>query len=154
MTALVTTVLILQALSFINGGVFLAFTTMVIPALRGARDPHAAATVMRDVNVRAPRSIFMVPFLGAPVAAIVAGILLVTGGAATAAAPWVIGAIAASLLAFVVSVTVNIPWNDRLERERGQETIWTEFSRVWARANAVRCALSIAAGAAAAVSLI
>ena len=156
MTALIATVVILQAFNFINGGVFLAFTAMVTPALRDARDPRTAAAVMRDINVRAPRSIFMVSFLGAPLAAIIAGVLLATGGVTTAATPWIIGAIATSLLAFVISVTVNIPWNNRLEHEsdRMPGATWTAFSRVWARANALRCVLSIAAGAAAAVSLI
>ncbi|WP_109211645.1 MULTISPECIES: anthrone oxygenase family protein [Microbacterium] len=153
MTVLAITMLVLGVFSFVNTGVFLAFTTMVTPALAGARDPGAASDVMRDMNVRAPRSIFMVSFLGAPLAAVVAGVLLVmTGGGA--AAGWAIAAIAATLAAFIVSVAVNIPWNERLLRESGHGVTWTDFSRIWGRANTVRSALSLLAGASALVAIL
>jgi uncharacterized membrane protein len=147
MTGLTVTMVVLAALSFVNAGAFLAFTTMVTPALATTHDTRAAADVMRDMNVRAPRSIFMVSFLGAPLAAIVAGVLLVITGFA-GPAWWTIGSIAATLVAFVVSVAVNIPWNERLVRDHGDAT-WGAFSRAWAPANTARCLLSIAAGAAA-----
>ena len=147
MTGLTVTMVVLAALSFVNAGAFLAFTTMVTPALATAHDARAAADVMRDMNVRAPRSIFMVSFLGAPLAAIVAGVLLVITGFA-GPAWWMIAAVAATLVAFVVSVAVNIPWNERLVRDHGDAT-WGAFSRAWAPANTARCLFSIAAGAAA-----
>lgn len=147
MTALTVTMLVLAALSFVNAGAFLAFTTMVTPALATARDGRAAADVMRDMNVRAPRSIFMVSFLGAPLAAVVAGVLLVLTGFA-GQVWWTAGAIVTTLIAFVVSVAVNIPWNERLLREHGDAT-WSAFSRAWGPANTARCVLSLAAGAAA-----
>lgn len=146
-------VLIVLGLNFINAGTFLAFFTMVSPALRDSAHPRAAAELMRDINVRAPRSIFMVSFIGAPLAAVVAGVLLaMTGG--TAIAPWIIGAIASTLLAFVVSVAVNIPWNERLARQRDQDATWSAFSRAWSRANTLRCFLSLAGGTAALAALV
>lgn len=153
MTLLTTTMLVLGALSFANAGVFLAFTTMVTPALAGSRDPGAASDIMRDMNVRAPRSIFMVSFLGAPLLAVVGAVLLVVHGGAEDLL-WALSAIAATLAAFVVSVAVNIPWNERLLRERGPGGTWADFSRVWGRANVARAVLSLAAGAAALATLV
>ncbi|GAB2609038.1 DUF1772 domain-containing protein [Pseudactinotalea suaedae] len=146
-------VVVVLALDFVNTGAFLAFTTMVSPALRDAAEPRAAADLMRDINLRAPRSLFMVPFIGAPLAAVFAGVLLVTSGGAEAA-PWMIAAIAATLLAFVVSVAVNIPWNDRLARERDRGATWSAFTRTWSRANTLRCVLSFLGAVAATVALV
>jgi uncharacterized membrane protein len=153
MTAATIAVLVVLVLNLVNAGAFLAFTTMVSPALRHTADPRVAADLMRDINVRAPRSIFMVSFIGAPLAALVAAVLLATTGE-TASAAWIVGAVASTLLAFAVSVTVNIPWNDRLARERDRDDTWTAFSRVWPRANALRCLLSVLGGAAAVMSLV
>lgn len=152
-TTATSAMLIVLGLNFVNAGAFLAFSTMVSPALRDSAHPRAAAELMRDINVRAPRSIFMVSFIGAPLAAVVAGVLLVTTGG-TASAPWVIGAIASTLLAFVVSVTANIPWNVRLARERDQDPTWSDFSQAWSRANTLRCFLSLVGGAAALAALV
>lgn len=153
MDLLAVAVLVLLVLDLVNAGAFLAFATMVSPAFRDTRDQRAAADLMRDMNALAPRSIFMVSFVGAPLTAVVAGVLLVTGGGA-ASAPWIIGAIVPSLLAFVVSAVGNIPWNERLARARDDGTTWAEFSPAWARANTLRCALSVVAGASAGVALL
>jgi len=153
MSSVTIAVLLVLALNFVNAGAFLAFTTMVSPALRDAAESRAAADLMRDINLRAPRSLFMVPFIGAPLAAVIAGVLLATSRGAESA-PWVIAAIAATLLAFAVSVGVNIPWNDRLARERDREATWSAFTRTWPRANTVRCVLSFLGAVAATVALV
>jgi uncharacterized membrane protein len=115
------------------GGVYLAFSVAVLPALR-RRPEQEAAAVMRAVSRVIVNPVFLGLFLGTAVAAaavLVAGVL--TG------APLRIGAGIAVLAGFAVTAAVNIPLNDALER--GGE--WAAFAPRWARANHVRGALSV-----------
>lgn len=156
MTALTVVLSILALFNAVNAGVFLAFSTMVSPALRDTGPSHTSAAVMRHMTVLAPRTIFMVPFLGAPLAAFVGGVVVfITGALASPFLSWS-GVIAGILTvtAFVVSLAVNIPWNERLVRHPGDEDMWMEFSRVWPRGNTARCVLSVLAAITATFALV
>lgn len=142
----ITGLVLLALLNAVNAGVFLAFTSLVSRALRDAPGQSGVGVMLR-INERAPRSVFMVFFLGAPLAAVAVGVL---GIAAKTLNPVTGGAVAATLAAFVVSVGWNIPWNNRLDRDRGAS--WGAYSRDWPRANAVRGLLSLVAAALAQVA--
>ena len=142
--------LLVALLNAINAGVFLAFTTMVSRSLRETPG-DAGASIMRRINDLAPRSVFLLFFLGAPVVAGATLLLAITRGALSAP---IVGAVASTVAAFVVSVIWNIPWNNRLERASGNSTVWALFCRAWPRANTARALLSLlAAGLAAGAML-
>lgn len=125
--------------SGVVGGFYVAFSAVVIPALRRRPDGEAAATMVA-VNEAAVRAPFMVLFFGTAalcgltVADAVIGpdpdALLRTAGAAAYLAGW------ASTMA------VNVPLNHGLAN--GGAGRWPGYQRSWARANHARAVLSVA----------
>ncbi|KQQ19236.1 hypothetical protein ASF48_14925 [Rathayibacter sp. Leaf299] len=115
-------------------GVYTAFSTMVIPALR-RQDPRDAAAVMIGINRVAERGPFLLLFGGAAVAAAALGVsALVRSDPADGAVA------AASLASTAITVAVNVPLNRRLEREPGS---WTSYARTWTAWNSI-CAVAAA----------
>ena len=97
-------------------GVYLAFTTMVLPALdRG--DHTTASAAMLAVNEQAVRAPFMVLFFGGAAAA--AGVL--AAQVAADRSPWALVGAGLELASFVVTVTVNVPLNNALARAVGMK---------------------------------
>ncbi|WP_247826262.1 anthrone oxygenase family protein [Arthrobacter antioxidans] len=119
------------------GGVYTAFSVMVMPALR-RRDDQTATTTMIAINQAAERGPFIVIFGAAAVAAL---------GMAVSALPRGAGgdlAIAgASLASTVITLAVNVPLNRRLEREG--TTFWPTYHRRWTAANTIRAIAAITA---------
>uniref|UniRef100_UPI0028125A72 hypothetical protein n=1 Tax=Arthrobacter sp. TaxID=1667 RepID=UPI0028125A72 len=60
-----------------TGGVYVAFSTMVMPALN-TRAASEAVAVMQRINVRAVRPPFMTLFFGGALASVVAGVASLT----------------------------------------------------------------------------
>ncbi|MCM6763791.1 DUF1772 domain-containing protein [Rathayibacter sp. ZW T2_19] len=122
-------------------GVYTAFSTMVVPALR-RRDPVDAAAVMIGINRAAERGPFLLLFSGTAVAAAALGVsaLVRSDGADGAVA-------AASLASTAITVAVNVPLNRRLERDPAS---WSAYARTWTAWNSVR---ALAAAAAVVVAL-
>ncbi|MHA7191464.1 anthrone oxygenase family protein [Arthrobacter sp. MDT2-16] len=119
------------------GGVYAAFSAMVIPALRRLDDEGATAAMIQ-INRKAERGPFIVMFGVAALAA--------TGSAITAAPrgntiELVIAG--ASLASTIVTMTVNVPLNRRLERDGS--TFWNVYSHHWTTANTVRATLAATA---------
>lgn len=114
------------------GGVYLAFSTAVLPALRRRPDAEAAAT-MREVNRVILNPVFGTLFAGT---ALACGAALVTG--ALHGEPLRIAGAVAGLAGFAVTAAVNIPLNTALERGGP----WSAFDRRWTRANHLRTATS------------
>ena len=131
----------------LTSGVYLTFTTMVLPALdRG--DHTTASAAMLAVNEQAVRAPFMVLFFGGAAAA--AGVL--AAQVAADRSPWALVGAGLELASFVVTVTVNVPLNNALARAVGDGG-WPRFARRWGRANLLRAALSAAGAACLAASL-
>ena len=93
------------------GGVYAAFSTMVMPALRSG-PPAEALTVMQRINVHALQPGFMLIFW-ASAAASAAALALnwVPGGARSG---WTTAAAGLALAGFAITVVLNVPRNNAL----------------------------------------
>jgi uncharacterized membrane protein len=134
-----------------TGGVYVAFSSMVLPALNG-RAAGEAVSAMQRINVLAVRPPFMALFFGGAIASVVAG---VTAGSDEGQGVLRVAGAVLSLASFGVTVAVNVPLNNALARASGvgDSNVWRAFERPWARANTVRGALALAGAAALAGSL-
>jgi uncharacterized membrane protein len=112
------------------GGVYAAFSTMVMPALNRLGHQEATAAMVQ-INRKAERGPFIVIFASAAVAATGLAVVALPRGAGVELA--IAGA---SLASTVVTVAVNVPLNRRLERDGAR--FWPDYSRRWAAANTVR----------------
>ncbi|MDN5916117.1 MAG: DUF1772 domain-containing protein [Pseudonocardia sp.] len=122
------------------GGIYLAFSVAVMPAL--ARRPPAEATaMMQEVNRVILNPVFGTLFAGtALLCLLTAGSPLVTGGAGSG---WRIAGGLAGLAAFVPTIAVNIPLNTLLDRDG--VTAWAGFAQQWTPSNHLRAVLSVVA---------
>lgn len=112
------------------GGVYAAFSIMVIPALRRLPDAEAAAAMIA-INRAAERGPFLVLFGGTAIAAAALG--------ATAVGRPVTSDLAvagASLASTAITFAVNVPMNRRLDTDGA--TFWPTYTRRWTRCNTAR----------------
>lgn len=108
------------------GGVFVAFSVAVMPALR--RRPAAeAVAVMQEINGVIVGPVFLLLFFGTGAAAVLASVLDVRD--APAAALYVVGALG-------VTMVVNVPLNNRLDADG--EPVWPRYLARWTVWNHVR----------------
>ena len=117
-------------------GAFYIFACAVMPALARS-DDRVYVEVMRDINEVIQNPVFFLSFLGAP---------LLTAVAASQARDrahrrWVWAALAASVLAFLVTVVFNVPLNDDLARTGGPGALREEFEDPWVAWIVVRAVL-------------
>lgn len=134
-----------------SGGVYLAFSAMVLPALNSGPATEAVA-VMQRVNVAAVRPPFMTVFFGGAAASLAAA---VTAGGSEHQLMRVGGAMLA-LASVAVTVAVNVPRNNALARVAtgpDADGAWFAFERTWSRANVLRAVLALSGSAALAGSL-
>ena len=129
------------------GGVFFAFSSFVMPALR-ALDAARAADAMRSINRRAVTPAFMAA-LFAPALACVA---LAIAAIASLGEPWAGWVLAGALvyLAGAIGLTVawHVPRNDRLEAAGADAAgYWPAYAAEWTRLNHVRTASGLGAAA-------
>lgn len=141
----------------VAGGVYLAFTTMVMPTLRGMPASNAIATMQR-VNEMALHPPFMIVFFGGAISAVVLVVNeLVTGHVAEHGPLRLIGALLA-LASFAITVVWNVPLNTMLAGavpDAGDAvSVWRSFDSGWGAANLVRGLVSVAAVATLALSLV
>lgn len=132
------------------GGVYLAFSAMVMPALRSRPAADAIAT-MQHVNVAAVRAPFMVVFFGSAAAAVAVVVVEVVrarsaDGVGLGTALGVAGALL-SLAGFVVTVAYNVPRNDLVAAldptAVADQAHWLDLAREWTSANSLRGGLSL-----------
>lgn len=119
------------------GGVYTAFSVMVMPALRRRSDPAATATMIA-INRAAERGPFILIFGSTAITAL--------GLAITALPRGGVGDLAfagASLASTGITLAVNVPLNRRLEREGA--TFWPTYHRRWSAANTIRAIAAISA---------
>ncbi|WP_167138500.1 anthrone oxygenase family protein [Diaminobutyricimonas sp. TR449] len=126
------------------GGVYLAFSAMVSPALRARPSADAVASMQR-INEHAVRAPFMTVFFGGAAAASAVLVTeLVTGQAAENPARTIGSALA--LASFVTTVVANVPRNNALARAGagGADAAWHAFDHPWSRANNLRAGFALA----------
>ena len=131
-------------------GVFFAFSSFVMPALR--RLPAAqGVAAMQSINRLAPTPVFMTALFGTALAA-----LGVAGWAAFSSADRPTGLLVAAGALYVIGtigVTMggNVPLNNELERldaERADAATWSTWVSRWTAWNHVRTLAALAAAGA------
>ncbi|MDA0633288.1 DUF1772 domain-containing protein [Nonomuraea sp. MCN248] len=116
-------------------GLFYAFSMSVMPAL-DAVEPARAEEVMRSINRKILNPWLFLVFLGAPIAALAAG--LFAGGPA---AIWFFAAAGVSAVgSFLVTMVINVPMNNAVD---AGTMPWKEYSPRWTLWNTVRAAASL-----------
>ncbi|GHH62677.1 anthrone oxygenase family protein [Lentzea cavernae] len=125
-----TTTLIAVAATGLMAGVFFAFSVAVMPGLADLTPEHARGA-MRRINARIQNPVFLLVFLGT---AVVCGIEVFQGRIA--------GGLLYVLGCFVLTMAVNVPMNNRLERT--DDAYWPEYLRKWTLWNHVRAACCLA----------
>jgi uncharacterized membrane protein len=131
--------------SAMTAGFYLAFSAVVMPALRGKAAKDASA-IMVSINENAVRPPFMTLFFGTAAACGAVAVFAITDPLAS---PIRAAGAAANLAGWASTMLVNVPLNNRLAKEGGglQDLQWQSWARSWTRANHLRCALSIAGAA-------
>jgi uncharacterized membrane protein len=141
--------------SGLMAGLFFAFSTSVMPALRRQR-PAAGASAMQEVNRAIQNPVFFLVFLGTAVVC-----LLLVIGAPLSGRPgtvWiVIGAVLYLVGSIGLTMVVNVPMNNRLDNanpvtDQGA-AIWADYLSRWTAWNHVRALACTAATAALTVGL-
>lgn len=136
-------------------GVFFAFSTFVMPALRRL-EPAQGVAAMQEINVMAVTPVFMTALFGT--AAICAGLAswAVVFPDGRTAAPVIGGAL---YLFGTIGVTIvrNVPLNNRLApldpRSARAADFWAEYAARWTAWNHVRTVAALLAAAAFTVAL-
>jgi uncharacterized membrane protein len=117
-------------------GAFYVFACAVMPALARS-DDRVYVQVMRDINEVIQNPVFFLSFLGGPLLTAVAA----WQARGRAHRRWVWAALAASVLAFLVTVVFNVPLNDDLARTGEPGALREEFEDPWVAWNVVRAVL-------------
>lgn len=130
--------------SALVGGFYIAFSSTVMPALRRrpAQETIAAMVAVNEYAVKPP---FMALFFGT--AAACSAVAVTAAAYPQAQTPLRLAGAAAYLAGWLLTMTVNVPSNNRLlNHSRSQPDLeWDKFQRSWIPANHLRAALSIAA---------
>ncbi len=132
--------------SAVVGGFYLAFSAVVMPALRRRTAEEAIATMVA-INEKAVRPPFMVLFFGT--AAACAAVAVAAALDPQTQSPLRVAGAAAYLAGWASTIAVNVPLNNRLAKNGTShpDSQWHNYQRSWTRANHVRAALSIAGAA-------
>ena len=132
----------------VAGGVYFAFATIVVPALR-ALPAVEAVTAMQRLNISAVRLPFMVVFFGGAAASAAVIIAEVASGTATPAAVNRMAGAGFALASFGITIVRNVPLNNALSRlppDRADiEAQWTAFDHAWSISNHGRGSAAIIA---------
>jgi uncharacterized membrane protein len=124
----------------LNGGVFFAFSTFVMTALRRLA-PHDGLTAMQAINRAAPSPPFMTALFGTAALCVVVAIDAVRELDASGSAERIAAAVA-YLVAIVTTVMYHVPRNNALDRldpkSPSAEASWSSYARDWTRWNHVR----------------
>ncbi len=141
--------------SGLMGGLYFAFSTSVMPALRRL-PPAAGAEAMQQVNRVILNPLFYLVFMGTALVCL----LLVIGApfSGRAGTVWiVIGALLYLAGNTGLTMVVNVPMNNRLDAadplSAEGASIWAGFLASWTAWNHVRAFACVAASAALTVSL-
>ena len=151
MSSLLTALVVVSALgSALVAGVFYAFSTFVMPALRRLPHPQAIAA-MQEINIMAPTAGLMIAMFGTAATSIVVIVLtLMTPGE-----PYAIYLLAAGAIYLlgspIVTMIYHVPRNNALAeldmQSTGAAEHWARYDSEWTRANHLRFILPLGAAA-------
>lgn len=131
------------AFGALMAGTYYAFSVGVIPGLNSVHAQHAVHS-MRGVNQKILNPLFLLTFVGAPLAPLGTGVLLLVQGPGTAATAFLLSGGCVALGAFLPTVAVNVPLNERLEAapdpvdEAEAERLWVAYAPRWRTWNTFR----------------
>ncbi|MGP3955831.1 anthrone oxygenase family protein [Nonomuraea sp. 3N208] len=115
-------------------GLFYTFSMSVIPGLN-AIAPAQGEEAMRSINRKILNPWLYIPFLGAPLAALAAGLL-----AGAPAALWFFAGAAVNFVgSFLITMAINVPMNNALD---AGTMAWKDYSRRWTAWNKLRAVAS------------
>jgi len=133
--------------SGVMGGVYFAFSTFVMPALRRLPADRAVAA-MQAINRAAPAPFVVVGLLGAGGTCVALAIEPITD-LHDGAARWRLAGSGLYLVSLVITFGFHVPRNEALDRvdvaDRGAGPAWEEFVGSWTAGNHVRAIVSVAA---------
>ena len=121
-----------QVFNGLLAGTYLAFAIAVMPALRNQPD-DVFVRVMNRISVVIVNPVFLAIFLGAPI--------ITAAFVWSNRTPLAYGALAAALLALLVTVIANVPLNEALAATGNRDA----FERPWLIWHAIRTASATAA---------
>lgn len=123
----------------LTGGVFLAFSTFVMTALRRLPTPDGIRA-MQQINRAAPQPLFLLILLGTAVLGALTAVLAVTGSA-----PGNVGKVIGGLLSTAtaaITIVFHVPRNNALAAvgpdTAGADRDWQRYLRVWIPGNHLR----------------
>lgn len=125
-----TITLIAAAATGLMAGVFFAFSVAVMPGLADL-PAERAREAMRRINARIQNPVFLLVFLGT---AVLCGIEVFQGR--------IVGGLAYIVGSFLLTMLVNVPMNNRLERT--DDAYWPEYLRTWTIWNHLRALACLA----------
>jgi uncharacterized membrane protein len=134
-------------------GLFLAFSTAVMPGLRRLA-PDAGAAAMQQINRAILNPLFGVVFGGTALVCLVLALGAPFSGRAGSA--WLVGGALLYLAgSIVVTMAVNVPMNNRLDAAdpAAAAELWPGYLTRWTAWNHIRAAACTAATAALAIGL-
>lgn len=138
------------------GGVYLAFSAIVMPALRTRPSKEAIAT-MQHINISAVRPPFMIVFFGGAAASGTLAIMELAAGPLDVPSLARISGAVLALASFGITIVRNVPLNNALAAKGSSaadsQATWKRFDGPWSTANLVRGIAAIAATALLAASL-
>lgn len=139
----------------INGGVFFAFSTFVMPAL-AVLPARQGVSSMQAINRAAPNPAFMVTLFGA----VLVGLPLAVGAVADLGGPGAGYRLAAVLLSgatLAITIAFHVPRNNALAAldpsTASSASAWTRYLVTWTRGTHVRTVTSIASAGCYALAL-
>ncbi len=125
-------------------GLLFAFSNFVIRAL-AQMPPEQGMSAMQKINVTIINPLFATLFFGTPVfCALIAVNSIMDLGAP--GSPWLLGGALAYLVGpFLITMTFNVPLNNKLARAEtsSADYVWPEYQAAWQRWNHIRTYLGI-----------
>ena len=125
----------------LNGGVFFAFSSFVMAALRRL-PPADGIAAMQSINVKAVTPVFMAALFGTAAVCVALAIAEPSALVLAAAATYLLGVIG-------VTMAYNVPRNNALDEldpvAPGAPAAWERLAREWTAANHVRAAAGMVA---------
>ena len=132
------------------GGVFFAFSTFVMQALRRL-PPAQGMAAMQSINVTAVTPIFMAALFGTAAACVVVGVRALVDWQGMTSTFLMAGSLFYLIGTIVVTIAFNVPLNNALaaaDPSSGDAVwLWMKFARSWTAWNHVRTGSSVAAAA-------
>jgi len=142
----ITHILVIAALvgAGVVSGLLFAFSNFVLSALIQLPNRHAMFAMQR-INETIINPIFLVMFLGTPLACV--GTVVTSSEVGPARSPLVIGALLYLLGPLGITVLRNVPLNNGLAGAAVEDaaTAWPEYTRRWQFWNHIRSYMGIAA---------